>query len=257
MEKIPQFWLDNSRVKSIFFDSGSVAIPEAERFLVVAVHRVLDKYKVKESEEIRRLLLEEENHSSVHDFYNAHLERYYRIHTLVRLERFQTAFFQRLLSAKQCLAIGVCIEHFTAILSRALPAYFEDRSVHNKLREVWLWHSYEELDHRDIAFDLYKEIGGGYFRRIVTMALSTFIFMFNRVLATTFLMHQSRDLYSLKSHRELRKFLWGKDGFYRKCFKEYLMFYRPSFHPSQIDISELEEKVKYYDLKDTFIDYFK
>jgi predicted metal-dependent hydrolase len=44
--------------------------------------------------------------------------------------------------------------------------------MHATMRDLWEWHALEEIEHKAVAFDLFKEAGGGYFLRIFSAVLS-------------------------------------------------------------------------------------
>jgi uncharacterized protein len=72
------------------------------------------------------------------------------------------------------LSIIAAIEHFTCVLgwwiisdATALDRAGADPTMLDLLR----WHGSEEVEHRAVAFDLYRHLGGGYLRRIDGMAI--------------------------------------------------------------------------------------
>jgi predicted metal-dependent hydrolase len=65
------------------------------------------------------------------------------------------------------LAYAEGFEAFTMALARFS---FESRAfdrLHPAARELFVWHLVEELEHRTVAFDVYKHVFGGYFYRLV------------------------------------------------------------------------------------------
>lgn len=72
------------------------------------------------------------------------------------------------------LATVAAIEHFTAVLgwwilmSRGMDDSGADAEMTNLLR----WHGAEEVEHRSVAFDVYRALGGGELRRRVWMLVT-------------------------------------------------------------------------------------
>jgi hypothetical protein len=72
------------------------------------------------------------------------------------------------------IAIIAAIEHFTAVLgawiidSPALDAAGSDATMLDLLR----WHGAEEVEHRSVAFDVFRELSGSWFSRIFSMLVS-------------------------------------------------------------------------------------
>ncbi len=84
------------------------------------------------------------------------------------------------------LAAIAAIEHFTAVMgwwivvSRGLDDAGADPAMMNLLR----WHGAEEVEHRSVAFDTYRALGGGELRRVVSM-LVVFVGIFATWIAGT------------------------------------------------------------------------
>ena len=73
---------------------------------------------------------------------------------------------QRYLPKKMQLGVTVFLEHVTATGAHMLfmePLVAE--SMHPETLRFWRWHAVEELEHKAVAFDLFKMVGGGYFLR--------------------------------------------------------------------------------------------
>ena len=76
---------------------------------------------------------------------------------------------RRILSPMNRLAITVALEHFTAIMADELlrnPEY--EKLMDPEHAKLWLWHAVEETEHKAVAFDVYRAVGGGYVRRAAT-----------------------------------------------------------------------------------------
>ena len=69
------------------------------------------------------------------------------------------------------LAATAALEHFTATLAELLLTDAETRGLfgHDEVRNVFLWHALEESEHKAVAFDVYKLVGGSERMRVWTM----------------------------------------------------------------------------------------
>ena len=114
---------------------------------------------------------------------------------------------------------------------------FED--AHKTLRALWRWHAAEENEHASVAFDVYREIGGGYPRRVVVMAVATLIFWAKVIEQQLRMMKADGTLGSGREWGALTRFLFRKPGWLFKMVRPYLAYYKPSFHPSQLDSTPL------------------
>jgi predicted metal-dependent hydrolase len=87
---------------------------------------------------------------------------------LASLEAEVEADYQRFTRSKSLrfnLAYAEGFEAFTTALSRfSFESKLLDR-LHPAVRDLFLWHLVEELEHRTVAFDVYEHVCGGYFYR--------------------------------------------------------------------------------------------
>jgi hypothetical protein len=69
------------------------------------------------------------------------------------------------------LAGIAAIEHFTSVLGWWIVAShgLDDAGADREMLELLRWHGAEEVEHRSVAFDTYRAVGGGYLRRCVYM----------------------------------------------------------------------------------------
>src|SRR5690606_40369604 len=69
------------------------------------------------------------------------------------------------------LAFTAALEHFTATLAELLLSSEDVRALfgHDGVRDVFLWHALEESEHKAVAFDVYRAMGGTERMRIWTM----------------------------------------------------------------------------------------
>jgi uncharacterized protein len=96
-----------------------------------------------------------------------------RLHGFPRLEELEAALeadYQRFTETKSLrfnLAFAEGFEAFTSAMARFS---FETQLVERlcpPARELFQWHLVEELEHRTVAFDVYDQVCGGYFYRLV------------------------------------------------------------------------------------------
>lgn len=74
---------------------------------------------------------------------------------------------------KAHLALTAASEHYTAVLAENLLTREELQSIPGDA-EIWNllnWHALEELEHKSVAFDVYRAVGGTERMRIMVMAV--------------------------------------------------------------------------------------
>ena len=69
------------------------------------------------------------------------------------------------------VATTAAAEHFTASLAGYVLSdnTWGDTDVDPEMAHLFLWHAAEEVEHRHVAYDVYRHIGGGYLRRAAVM----------------------------------------------------------------------------------------
>jgi uncharacterized protein len=234
-------WAGDNNTFSRFMEGLSMLFPEGERFFVESVNRF--KEQITDPvlrKQVAAFAAQEGMHAVEHHKYNVRAAGPLteELEQVAGLLRRPTA--QKILSPINRLAITVALEHFTAIMADEL---LRDRTYANEMEphhaKLWLWHAVEETEHKAVAFDVYKAVGGGYVRRAIVMQVMTALFVIASLgLLSRLLRNDGRKLHG----KDLRRFLnlaFGNPGFFRKVFPAWLQYFRPSFHPWNHDNSDL------------------
>jgi predicted metal-dependent hydrolase len=149
-------------------------------FFIESVRNVRDQITdEKLLEDIRNFIAQEAFHSREHKSLNEHLiqSNYPEVVEIEALTKARLDKFRKLPKAEQ-LAATVVMEHFTATLARLL---LTDPLIKQKTtqesRNLWEWHALEELEHKSVAFDALKAIGGNTVRnrRLALIRVARFI----------------------------------------------------------------------------------
>src|SRR5206468_12813386 len=92
-------------------------------------------------------------------------------------------FRQRHVAPIANLASTAALEHFTATLAELVMREEKTRQAmgHDAVRDLFLWHALEESEHKAVAFDVYRAVGGGERLRIMTMKLVRYSFVLGMV----------------------------------------------------------------------------
>lgn len=149
--------------------------------------------------------------------------------------------FERWLGGRRHLALTAAAEHYTAVLAQRVLSSPEIQAIPGDL-EVWNllnWHALEELEHKSVAFDVYRAVGGSERTRITLMAiLIAATFPLTALLLTIAL---ARDPLArrqpLRVAREVYELYRGP--FFRRLIPDLAQYLRPGFHPDDIDTTAL------------------
>jgi uncharacterized protein len=240
-EKSADYWAADNAVFTRFMEALSMLFPEGERFFVESVRHYRDAIVDPTLEkQVVAFAAQEGMHAAEHHKYNLRAagpltDRFEAIAGHLR-----HPFARRVLSPMNRLAITVALEHFTAIMADELlrnPAYSDLMDPEHA--KIWLWHAVEETEHKAVAFDVYRAVGGGYVRRAVVMQITTFLFAVASVRLLAGLLAKDGKRPAPGSFGKFLDLAFGSPGFFRKVFPSWLDYFRPGFHPWQRDNSDL------------------
>jgi predicted metal-dependent hydrolase len=196
-------------------------------------------------EQVKGFIGQEVTHSREHVALNEHLQEMgYPTRFNDRITRKSLLRDERMFSPLTCLAMTAALEHFTAVLAESLLGDEDAQALlgSTEVRKMLLWHAYEESEHRAVAFDVYRAVGGTERRRIWTMRLVTLTFFGSVVVFTTLSLLRDRSTYNPV---RLVRSLWAlrRSPFLKRSLRRRLRQYnKVGFHPNDVDNSALLER---------------
>ncbi|MFL1453292.1 metal-dependent hydrolase [Marinobacter sp. GN3S48] len=246
-EDVPKYWWDNDPVKTLLLAALSSGFPPGETFFIDSVRHYQDRITDPELKKaVRAFIGQEAHHSREHKLLNGFLEE--RGVGLGRLEAEVQAFMdwmRKNFSAERQLAHTVAVEHFTALMAEEfLLKYDALEEMDPRMAKIWAWHAIEESEHKAVAFDVFKAVGGRESVRLQEMLIVSVIFPVFTSIHLVQLMKEDGQLGNLKSWAGALNYMWGKPGVFRRLLPSYLKFYSPKFHPWNHDARALVEKAK-------------
>lgn len=151
----------------------SATFPEGEDFFVRSVRHFADQVTDPELKaRAKGFIGQEVTHGREHRILNERLQQMgYPTGRGHRSTHRIVAVYERFFSPQTCLAITAALEHFTAVFAETLldDARAQTLLGSTEVRSMLLWHALEESEHRSVAFDVYRSIGGTERRRITAM----------------------------------------------------------------------------------------
>ncbi|QJD60775.1 metal-dependent hydrolase [Pseudomonas sp. gcc21] len=241
-DPLPRHWHSNDPFKTHFFNAMSVLFPDGERYFIDSVRlfreRIIDTDL---QQQIRGFIGQEGHHSREHIEYNQRLRDLgYDIDALESTVKKRIRFVQKNFSAERQLAGTVAMEHFTAIMADLLlrEPHWIDGAV-EPMQSLWRWHALEETEHKAVAFDVYMQVCGD--RKILRRAMrqATFFFLKDVTRGMWHMLRKDGKLTDLPMMCRGMRWLWGRNGFFRKLVGVYQDYYQSDFHPWQHDNSDL------------------
>jgi uncharacterized protein len=242
--EIPRHWHGGRRAITNFFDNLSVFFPVGERFFIASVRAHRDHVRDPHlAEDVKGFCAQEGVHGREHDRYNQRLRAHgYPIVSMERRVDWILRVARKMLPRRTQLAVTCALEHFTALMAHFLladPRMLE--GAHPTMAALWRWHAAEENEHKTVAYDVYLAAGGGYVERAVAMSLASTIFWAKVFEHQVRMMAADRILFSPREWGALGKFLFLEPGGMFRLVGMYFRYFRPGFHPRDIDSSEILE----------------
>ncbi|MGB3331415.1 MAG: metal-dependent hydrolase [Mycobacterium sp.] len=223
----------------------SAVFPEGEDFFIRSVRRYADQITDPDlKDQVKGFIGQEVTHGREHRALNERLhEMGYPTRRIDRLVARRQAIIERRFSPLTCLAITAALEHFTAVFAETLLGDERAQALlgTTEVRSMLLWHAIEESEHRSVAFDVYRAVGGDETRRIRTMRIIRFSFPLAVVTNTIFSLFGDRAAYH--PVRLVRSFaaLRHSPFLTRAVFRRLGEYMRPGFHPDDQDNTALLE----------------
>ena len=242
-----KYFFRGNPILSTLMYAMSASFPDGERFFIDSVrHYKKDIEDPVLLAQIRGFIGQEAHHSQIHEDFNARAE------TLgMAMEKIQKRFKKRIDTARRRLdpgrqlAITAALEHVTATLAQWTlenPEAGMGGNNQSPLREMLIWHAMEEIEHKAVAFDVYRATVNKEKERIVVAKIVFRMFWIQNAIAQLTLLWRDRKIPSLQHIREAWHFMWGKGGFRRWSAPEFQRYLEPGFHPNDIDQSHLIEQ---------------
>ena len=174
LEGLPKHYAaDGDLIVSHLMAALSAVFPDGEEFFVRSVRRFRDQVTDPVlKRQVAGFIGQESVHGREHRVLNDKLDELgYPTKKVERITEIGLKLRERVLSAKSNLAATAALEHFTATLAELLMTDEEVRASvgHPAIANLFLWHALEESEHKAVAFDVYRAVGGTERMRVWTM----------------------------------------------------------------------------------------
>lgn len=232
---IPRYWLGGDPFKTRFFDAMSILFPEGEKFFIACVRDYRERITDPQlAAQVKDFMYQEGQHGMVHTQFNNRLkEQGVAVdHILEEQKRLMFNVLRKRLPKAFTLGQTAACEHLTAMMAYGFFANGLMRDADPRVRAMYAWHAVEEVEHKAVAFDVFKTVAkGSYFTRIASMLFVSVTFP----LHTFLIMRHMFKVDGIKSRWKLwAKGLWwlyGPRGLYSRMLGDYFVYFKPGFHP--------------------------
>ena len=243
-EDVPRhFAQDGDLLGSHLAAALSAVFPDGEDFFVRSVRRFRDQITDPElKRQVAGFIGQEAMHGREHRAFNNRLaEVGYPTKRVEWLTKRGLELRERALPAKSNLAVTAALEHFTATLAEMVLSKEEARDWfgHEAVRDLFVWHALEESEHKAVAFDVYKMVGGSERMRVNTMTVLRYGFIIGMALQMVASLLADRETYRRGKLRKSWKRFKQSPIMSRDLWTQLKDYNRPDFHPDDSDTTEL------------------
>jgi predicted metal-dependent hydrolase len=244
LARLPKhFAEDGDLLLSHIFAAMSAFFPDGEDFFVRSVRRFRSQITDPElTAQVAGFIGQEAVHGRQHRAFNQRLgELGYPTPVFERLTKRSLAIRERVFTAKANLAATAALEHFTATFAELLLTDEETRLAPGDagVRDLLLWHALEESEHKSVAFDVYRAVGGSERTRIITMKGIRIGFILALTVQTAVSVAGDSATYEKGRLRASAKRLRSSPALRREIWDRLREYDRPGFHPDDRDTDEL------------------
>ena len=259
-DTVPEYWMNKSAGLTHFMTALSALFPAGEKFFIDSVRAVRQHPSIKDNQELQReisaFIGQEAMHTQEHVGFNASAQKFG--HDVDRLDRITDRVIQSTRKVFTFLGkpVGItqemvdltattALEHFTATIASQLLVnpYIQELMTDETMKTMWLWHAIEENEHKAVAYDVFEGVFGrglkAYALRtgsLVTAIATLFVVQSYFVLR---LLQDDKQL-NLTSLKDIYIYAYSPSkGVITGMTKEMLVYFRPRFHPNDLDTHEL------------------
>lgn len=243
-EDMPRHWAGGDAFKTRLLDAFSLQVPIGERLAMRSVQAFqADLQSERLRADVAAFISQEGQHSMQHRRFNALLaQQGVNVDAFERLGVRQADLVYRAFPKAWLLALMAAVEHLNAVFGDALmraPQRFE--ATDWRALALHVWHGAEEWEHRAVCFDVMQAGPKPWWlTRMLMFVLAAVLFPGQLVATQIYLLRVDGLSWRLiaQAFWRHRRWLWGRDGFFRQQTGAQWRYVWPSFHPQQATDSE-------------------
>lgn len=259
-DQVPEYWMQGSAGLTHFMTALSALFPAGEKFFIDSVRAVRYHPAIKDNQELQKeisaFIGQEAMHTQEHVGFNASAQKYG--HDVERLDRYTDKVIQgaRKVFAGVGKPFGItqemvdltattALEHFTATIATQLlrNSHIQELMSDDTMKTMWLWHAIEENEHKAVAYDVFEGVFGqgtkAYLLRTSSLvaAMLTLFVVQNYFLFS--LLKEDKQL-NLEAFKAIYTYAYSPSkGIITGMGREMLAYFRPGFHPNDLDTVSL------------------
>ena len=236
---VPRYWFAGDPFLTRMFDALSLTFPDGERYFIQSVRLFRDQIQDPDlKQRVADFIRQEAQHGIAHDKMNQVMKDQGMpvdqfIQRLNKVFKFELKYR----SPQYNIAMTAAAEHLTALMAETFYGEKDTlQDAHPYVRALFAWHAIEEMEHRDVAFDVMQQVGNvpEVTRKMALVLTTGLMFGFTLYRANVMLKCDGFNrTQRIKMNVRGLQWLFGKQGKLRKMQSQYRDWFKPDFHPSQ------------------------
>lgn len=242
----PRDWLPSSPAVAAALDTYGVLVPANEAFYMRTIDAglplIVDPALRKAA---AAFIHQEAEHGVAHKRYWRTMDRQgYRFRGFERaVDRLTFRMVERIAPLSIRVSMVSCVEHINAYMAHEFLSQQILAGAHPEVRALLEWHFAEEIEHKQVAFDVLRVIAPNYGIRLLGLGLAAPLFYAILTFGMLRFLAQNKRLWRLSTWSGLLHHLGGGHHMLGRTLKHLWAYARPSFHPSQLDDAALAKAV--------------
>ena len=236
---VPRYWFAGDPFLTRMFDALSLTFPDGERYFIQSVRLFRDQIQDPDlKQRVADFIRQEAQHGIAHDKMNQVMKDQGMpvdqfIQRLNKVFKFELKYR----SPQYNIAMTAAAEHLTALMAETFYGEKDTlQDAHPYVRALFAWHAIEEMEHRDVAFDVMQQVGNvpEVTRKMALVLTTGLMFGFTLYRANVMLKCDGFNrTQRIKMNVRGLQWLFGKRGKLSKMQSQYRDWFKLDFHPSQ------------------------
>lgn len=239
LDQVPRFWFGGDPFRTRMFDALSLTFPDGERYFIESVR--LFKEQITDPDLKNRVadfIRQEAQHGIAHEKMNQVMrDQGMPVDQFIQMLNKIFKFELSKRSPQYNIAMTAAAEHLTALMAETFYSQKKTlKDAHPYVRSLLAWHAIEEMEHRDVAFDVMKQVGNvPESTRKFALAFTTFMMLNFTIYRANIMLKYDGFSRLERIKMTVRGLPWflGKNGMLTTMKSQYLDWFKPDFHPSQ------------------------
>jgi len=229
-------WAGGDAFKTAHFNALSMSFPVGEQMFIDSLRNAASFLPhSSEYEQLRQTVREfigqEATHRRLHGLFNEQLSRQGLIN---HIESWVSAKVDgsKGVNPLHPLAATAAFEHFTSVFAEiALKHADMLKNTSDTMQTFWRWHFSEEAEHKSVAMDVYRALGGNEYRRKRWFISVWFVFTCHVMAQTLINLWHDKTLFKPSTWWSALSFFFGLRGMVWRMWRPLTLYFKSNFHP--------------------------